>query len=105
MFRIRLTAVVLSGGLMLFTGCMSLPQGGLFSRRCDPCCPSTCGDCGCTTSMPSTCGCGGSYGGTMISHAPIVPQDGQIIPSMPQAYPLPKISTTPNSPMVPYPGQ
>lgn len=109
MFRTRLAAVVLSGGLMFVSGCLQLPQGpGLFARRCcptDPCCSCTpaYGDC-CRVSgpaLPSSCGCSNSLGG--MAAYPTIPQDGQIIiPPATTYQPLPKVTTIPNSPMVPY---
>ena len=89
MFRTRLAAVVLSGGLALVSGCMQLPQGpGLFSRlRGDPCC------------NPPQCGCSS---GTMLSQGPyVMPQDQ--IPVMPsQTMPPPTFKVDPNSPNRPF---
>jgi hypothetical protein len=94
MFRTRFAAVVLSGGLMLVSGCMQLDPcgGGLFARRpflSSPCCST------------SDCGCGSS---TMISRGPtVITQDVPLYSPMPgQTLPPPRITTTPNSPVVPY---
>ena len=88
MFRTRFAAVILSGGLMLVSGCMQLPQGGLFGRRSctsTPCCDNGCG-----------CGCGP----TVMNQAPmIISQDGFPSPTLPP----PRIMTAPNITTAPSP--
>lgn len=88
MFRTRLAAVALSGVLMMLaSGCMQFGSGqGLFARR-DPCC--------------DPCGCGSAV---MASPAPtVISQDWPTYQPAPgQTLPPPRITTNPNSPVVPY---